>query len=137
DFMTAAGGKFPVGTTFPNHVLMGFRADKFQDGKYGALRVTEVTPDKPAARAGLQVGDVIKKVAGRRFKTDEEYLDATAKAARSSTYEVAIEREGKPQTLVLEREFRPPFDEEVVAKQKSASQVPTSIADELSKLAKL
>jgi membrane-associated protease RseP (regulator of RpoE activity) len=141
-FMSSAGGKFPVGTTFPNHVFMGFQPEPVQQGKYQALRVKEVLPNTPAARAGLQVGDVITRIAGRKFKNDDEYMEAIAKAAKSPTYNVDAVRNDTAISLSLEREFRPAFTEVVLAKPdplptSNQTASPTSVADELTKLVKL
>lgn len=140
-FLSSAGGKFPIGTRFPNHVVMGFNAENIQQGKYGALRVKEVMANTPAERAGLQIGDVVERIADRRFKNDEEYLEAIAKAAKSATYKIGASRNGESISLTLDREFRPPFAEAVVAQPSantdSVQPMSASVADELAKLLKL
>lgn len=137
-FMTAAGGKFPKGTTFPNHVFMGFQAESIADGNYRVLRVTEVTADSPAARSGMQVGDLVTRVAGKRFKDDNDYLDALEKAANHPSYEVQVDRRGASLKLAIDRQFRPAVDDVVVANEDvdKPGQVPIagSVADELGKL---
>lgn len=142
NFLGAAGGKLPVGTTFPNHVLMGFDSDDTKIGDFQALRVTKLAPGMPAEKAGMKVGDVVSRVAGKRFKTSDAYLDATAKAAESPSYDVEVYRDGKLVKLTLERALRPTWTEQVVATlapiDKPAQAVsPTSVADELAKLAQL
>lgn len=141
-FMGAAGGKFPVGTTFPNHVVMGVDVEDTQQGRYGAMRITGVNPNSAAMRAGIQVGDVVTKVAGRRFKNDGEYMDAIAKAASSATYPVEIMRNGSTISLMLDREFRPTYNEDVLSAAEpqyppSTGAASSSVADELAKLLKL
>ncbi|WP_243694010.1 PDZ domain-containing protein [Stenotrophomonas sp. ATCM1_4] len=141
-FMGAAGGKFPVGTTFPNHVVMGVDVEATQQGRYAAMRITGVRPDSAAMRAGIVVGDVVTRVAGRRFKNDDEYLAATEKAASSATYPVELTRNGATITLTLDREFRPAYVEEVLAQEEhlktpSTGTPSSSVADELAKLLKL
>lgn len=141
-FMGGAGGSFPVGTTFPNHAVMGVDVQGIQQGRYGAMRITGVRPESAAARAGIQVEDVVTRVAGRRFKNDEEYLEAMAKATKSPTYPVELTRNGSILTLILDREFRRAFTEAVAtpAAQPStaaAANATSSVADELAKLLKL
>lgn len=141
-FLSAAGGKLPVGTTFPNHVLMGVDGALSMNGKEGGFDVTKIFPDMPAAKGGVAVGDRIVKIAGKRFKSDDDYLDATAKAARSPTYEIEAIRAGKVIKLKMERAFRPSYTEETVPNTQpssvaAVSSAPVSIADELAKLAKL
>lgn len=142
NFLAAAGGKYPVGTAFPNHVLMGVLTAQTGDGKYAAWRVTQIVAGSAAEAAGMQAGDLITSVAKKRFKDADDYLDATAKAAKTATYEVGVTRAGKPMTFTLRREFRPAWTEAVVASPKAAApsvQVAAapSVADELRKLAKL
>jgi PDZ domain len=141
-FMAAAGGKLPLGTTFPNHVYIGFNMENIQNGKYRALKVTEVLPNTAASRAGLEIGDLVTRIAGRNFKDDEQYLEAVAKAAKSETYKLELNRNNQTITLTLDREFRPPYTEQVVAsnpnsKKSESLASSTSVADELAKLLKL
>lgn len=141
-FMVSAGGKFPVGTIFPNHVYIGFNMENIQNGKYRALKVTEVIPNTAASRAGLEIGDLVTRIAGRNFKDDEQYLEAVAKAAKSETYKLDVNRNNESITLTLDREFRPPYAESVIpnnepAKKPMPAVSSTSVADELAKLLKL
>ena len=140
-FMVAAGGKYPVGTTFPHHAALGVQAEDVRQGKSVGLRITAMEPDSAAAKAGLQVGDIVIQIAGKQFKDAGDYLDATAKAARSESYEVRFIRDAKPMMLRVARAFRAPITEAVVATAEPVSAPPpaspVSIADELAKLAKL
>ena len=144
-FLSTAGGKLPVGTSFPNHVMMGIDGPLTLKGKEGGLDVTEILPDTVASKSELAVGDRIIKIAGKKFKSDDDYLDATAKAAKTPSYEIEVLRSGKLVKLNMDRAFRPSSTEETVPKDIPAAQasVPasnspqTSVADELAKLAKL
>lgn len=141
-FMTGAGGRFPMGTTFPHHVVMGFNGKNIQHGRYVAVRVEEVLPNTPAARAGLQPADVITRIAGKRFKNDDEYLETLERAAKSPTYTIEVERNGSATSMTLDREFRPAYAEVVAPKPLNAianaeSSPTVSVADELQKLVKL
>lgn len=143
-FMTAAGGKYPPGTTFPNHVVMGVGVSPTTVAGGMGFTITKVEPGSAAEKAGMQVGDIVTSVAKKHFKNDAQYLDAIAKAAEAPTYEVAITRDGKPMTLTLDRVFRLAFSEMTVAKAESPvaappqlSAAPLDPADELAKLAAL
>jgi hypothetical protein len=142
DFMTAAGGKLPTGTTFPNHAWMGFTGRPIPQGKTIGVEVAELVPEQPAAVAGLQIGDIVTSIAGKKFSDTDGYLDATERAAKSPTYKIEYLRVGKKNTATLARAFRSPTSEQVVAKT-SEEPTPqqlgsvTSIADELAKFAKL
>ncbi len=141
-FMSVAGGKYPIGTTFPNHAALGVEADDVALGKYVGFRITEIHPGRPADKAGLKIGDVVTAIAGKRFKNTDNYLDATAKAAGAPTYEVEISRDGREMKVTVERAFRPPVTEQLVAQPETPAPAtrPTmapTVADELTKLAKL
>jgi len=142
NFMASAGGQFPVGTTFPNHVVLGFKPSEVILGSYRGMRIDEFAPGSAAARAGLQVGDVVTAVAGKKFKNRDDYLDATAQAAEKPAYAVEYMRNGKKLIASVQREFRPPITQSVLAQVAPATPVtvgaqPASVADELTKLLKL
>lgn len=143
NFMAAAGGKFPVGTTFPNHVVLGFKPGDVQLGAYHGMRIDELDASSSAAKAGLQVGDIVTAIGGKKFKKSDDYLDATAQAAEKPTYTVEYLREGKRLTATLERQFRPTITQAVTASAVNVASTPptsvasTSVADELAKLVKL
>ncbi len=139
-FLSSAGGKYPVGTTFPNHVAMGIQGDDVAYGRYVGLKITSVDDGSPAAKAGLQINDVVTKIARKPFKNMGDYLDATAKAAKVPTYEVEYVRAGATINAKLERAFRPAFSEVVLADAApdSPTQVSSaSVADEIEKLVRL
>lgn len=140
-FMGAAGGKYPLGTTFPNHAALGVDVENVSLGKLKGFRLTKITPGSAAEKAGLQIGDVVSAIAGKRFKNNDDYLDATAKAAAKPTYEIEVMREGKTIKVVVERAFRPIWAEQMTPAPHLAATAtntsPLSVADELSKLAKL
>lgn len=144
-FMTSAGGAYPVGTSFPNHAIIGVKGDDYRAGKFIDLRITSIEPESPAEKAGVLRNDLLSKIAGRRFKNLGDYLDATAKAAKTPTYEIEIIRGGKPLQLRVERAFRPTITENVKPRSSTAASPvapasttqPASVADEILKLSKL
>jgi membrane-associated protease RseP (regulator of RpoE activity) len=140
-FLATAGGAYPVGTTFPNHAVMGVTVADFNEGGTQGLKVTAIPPDSAAAKAGMQIGDVVTRIANKRLRSFADYLSATAKAAESPTYPVDIIRNGNAMTLTFDRAFRPAITQQIAPHSpEAASQVPgapRSVADELTKLAKL
>ena len=142
-FLGNAGGHFPKGTTFPHHAYLGVKFEAFTEGKFTNLRVTSLEPNSAGAAAGMQVGDVITSVVNKRFKDGDDFLDATAKATKTASYQVEVLRDGKPLKLIVPRAYRPTYEESVVAAPREplpvavANQPPLSVADELSKLGKL
>jgi len=147
NFLAAAGGQYPPGTTFPHHAILGIKPQNVQMGAYLGLKIEEVQPASPAEKAGLQKGDVVTAIAGKRFKNFNDYLDATAQAAKNPTYKVDYLRDDKRMTASVERQFRPPVSESALSRptlSNSAPETPaqvntpvSSVADELGKLAKL
>lgn len=143
-FMVDAGGALPVGTTFPNHAVMGVERKWVSEGKASALTVQSVAESSAANLAGIVPGDVIKRVAGKSINNEAGLLDALAKAAKTPTYPVEIVRDGKSMRLTLNRELRPAIAkldlqlEPATSTSGATSSGPTtSVADELAKFAKL
>lgn len=144
NFLASAGGKLPMGTTFPNHVFMGVGLEPVTSGKFTNMRVTSIQDGSSAGSAGVQIGDVITSIARKRFKDGDDMLDATAKAAKEPTYQIEVLRAGSPTKLTVQRAFRPAYSEAVIAVAAAPIAVtmanaaaPLSVADELGKLAKL
>ena len=59
-----------------------------------------VAPDSPAAKAGLMVGDQIKKIDGRDIATRVELLDAAAKG-KGAPLALEVLRDGRLETLTV------------------------------------
>ncbi len=61
-------------------------------------QIGSVNVGSPAERAGLKPGDLVKAVAAQPVFTPEELMQAIQKRA-GQTFDVTVEREGKPATL--------------------------------------
>lgn len=142
-FLGNAGGQYPIGTTFPNHVVLGFKPLGVRIGKNFGLQILELDPESPADRAGLAVGDIVISVAGKKLKNIDDYLDATAKAVSKPTYPIEYMRDGRRLTATLNRAFRPAITQQALPIATATASVPKqadqaiSVADELEKLVKL
>ena len=66
----------------------------------GAI-VAQVTPDSPAAHAGLQQGDVITQLNGARLLNGQALQVAVSETQPGTSISVGILRDGKPQTIKL------------------------------------
>ena len=88
-----------------------------QTGKAAGVYVTSVDPSSPAAKAGLQVGDVVTSVGNNEIDQNGNYVDPlygkieftnliTAKAFAGDTLPVHLQRAGKPMQLDLKLEHR-------------------------------
>jgi hypothetical protein len=94
----ATGGGGPQGVRLG--VELG-RDDK------GALVIDAVTPDEPAAKAGLKKGDRLLTAGGKPV-ADQTALVAILRGLRAGDkLEVEIEREGKKQTVAIEFPYFP------------------------------
>ena len=144
DMMRAAGGRYPEGTAFPNHAYVGSGFDYTETPQKG-LRLREVDPEGPFARAGLRDGDVVTRVAGERWKNFDDFYDGLHKAASSDQYEVEFYRAGDKTKASVARLFRsavgpleidnPPFGQ--ANEPQVVVQNEISTADELAKFADL
>jgi serine protease DegQ len=71
------------------------------------LRVRSVYPNSPAARAGLEPGDVVVAIDGRSIEGREDFETALASAGPGRTLAVAFRREGHERTARLTTERAP------------------------------
>lgn len=88
-----------------------------QTGKPAGVYVTSIDPDTPAAKAGLQVGDIVLAVGGNTIDQNGNYVDPlygkieftnliTARAFAGDTVTMQIQRDGKPMQLSLALDHR-------------------------------
>ncbi len=66
----------------------------------GAI-VSQVTPDSPAAHAGLKSGDVLRELNGRKMINGSALQVAVSETAPGTAIELGILRDGKPQTIKI------------------------------------
>jgi S1-C subfamily serine protease len=109
-FPSAGFGFFP--TRDPQ--LRTFAA---QTGNPGGVYVTGVEPNMPAAKAGLQVGDIVVEIGNNEIDQNGNYVDPlygkieftnliTARSFAGDTLNVKIQRAGKPLQLAFALEHR-------------------------------
>lgn len=89
--------------------LRDVTADQARDWKlgesYGAL-VKSVEPDSPAAKAGLQSGDVIEQFAGERVHSVAELRRMVNETPPGRTVQIEVRRNGETKTLSAKLEHR-------------------------------
>jgi len=64
------------------------------DSRDGAM-VTQVLPDRPAERAGLEIGDIILTVDGERIRNTRDLIDYVSAQGPDATVELEILRDGE------------------------------------------
>jgi serine protease Do len=69
--------------------------------------VTEVRPETPAKKAGLQDGDIILEFAGQRVSTPSELQRLVERAGIGRRHELRVLRDGKQLTMSIELEALP------------------------------
>src|SRR5688572_28881019 len=79
-------------------------------------QISSVAPDSPAAKAGIQPGDVVVAVAGQPVYTPEDLVEAI-RTRPGQPFEITVERDGKRLTLSVTPEptkDKTPTGEELV-----------------------
>ena len=74
-------------------VTMGIMPDYTFEGK--GLRVDGVSDGKPAAKAGVQKGDLIIQLGEHAISNVKEYMSALGSFKKGDTTKVKVNREGK------------------------------------------
>jgi serine protease Do len=72
-----------------------------------AAVVTEVRPDTPAAKAGMQPGDLIEEFDGHAIGSPRDLQSVVERSKVGASHQVTISRHGKQQTLTVSLEAMP------------------------------
>lgn len=80
---------------------MQYTGDGARVGAKGKDGTSSVTPDGPAARAGIKPGDVITKVDGQRVHSGEELIVKIRAHRPGDRLKLTLTRDGKEQTKTL------------------------------------
>ncbi len=91
-------------------------------GTHGAL-VAATQPDSPAAKAGVQPGDIVESVEGKPVTSPHDLASIVAAVHPGGTAQVAILRDGTARTLSVAVATLP--DEQPAAQEAQASEGPT------------
>ncbi len=70
-------------------------------GEQGGVAVLQVTPDSPAAKAGVKAGDVIVKAGNKSIKDFEDLLNTLAQHKAGDKLPLEVRRDGKEQKLTV------------------------------------
>ncbi|MBS1677334.1 MAG: trypsin-like peptidase domain-containing protein [Actinobacteria bacterium] len=98
-----------IATGHAEHSYLGLQATLVQapDGSVSGLQVVAVDPTGPAARAGIEPGDVITEVAGEAVTGADQLLALTLKQRAGAQVELEIERHGATQAVTVTLEKAP------------------------------
>ena len=77
-------------------------ADKFGYASHDGAFVQDVLPDGPAAKAGLEAGDIVTRFQGHEIKTSNQFRNAVAATSPGTRSELQIIRDSKPKTISVE-----------------------------------
>jgi sRNA-binding protein len=66
------------------------------------VRITEVVPSYPGAKAGLEVGDIILSISGKKITSEKEYSEAVDSAGREMKLEVRNKKGGNVCSVIIQ-----------------------------------
>jgi serine protease Do len=82
------------------------------------LRAEGIYPESPAARAGLRKGDVIVQMNERPIRSLADFRSAILALRYDSPMVMKVSRDGKPVTLNIRFEMRPPLPKQTPSTEK-------------------
>lgn len=88
-------------TTRPKASLGVMVGPPAPSGEQGGVAVLQVTPDSPAAKAGMKPGDVIVKAGDKTVKDFENLLNTLAQHKAGDKLALEVRRDGKEQKLTV------------------------------------
>jgi serine protease Do len=88
-------------------VIPQYLAEELKIPVRGGVQLTKITAGSPAAKSGMEIGDVILELAGQRIFTPEDFRSLVEQLPADSDYPIKFLRDGKQQTL----EIRPVVSE--------------------------
>ncbi len=96
---TSAAGGSGHGIYFGSRPNYAYKGD--------GVKLDGVSPDSPAAKAGLQGGDIVVSFGGLEVHDVESYMTAMSGKKPGDEVEVIVERDGKKKTLKAKLTARP------------------------------
>ncbi len=100
----------------PENLTPEFREGLGIGGLEGVL-VGFVSPDRPAAKAGIQTYDVLTHFDKQPLRNSDDFYSAVANAQPAQEVEIALVRGGQPMTLRAKLDRRPPDDRQLDSRQ--------------------
>jgi S1-C subfamily serine protease len=81
--------------------------EQFGLSRSSGILIAEVTPGGPAAKAGIQQGDIIYEVDGEAMVESSDLLVAIRDMEPGDEVEVKLDRNGQEMTITVTLEERP------------------------------
>ena len=104
-----AGG--PGGGGISDSVSKGWMGVNVKDTEnIDGVYVVQAYEDEPAAKAGIEPGDVIKEVNGEKIKTPSDLIDNVSNMNAGESIKVKLIRDGIEKITMVRLEKRPPTD---------------------------
>jgi putative serine protease PepD len=91
--------------TAPKHAYLGLQTTQAQSGD--GAQIADATAGGPAARAGLQTGDVVTQVDGTTIASPDDVAQSIADTKPGDQVEVTVRRNGSDQTVKVTLGQRP------------------------------
>src|SRR5262245_50809902 len=94
--------KIAMGTP-PSRVYIGVAGEDNKEG----VKVTQITPDSPAAKAGLKTGDLIKSLDKKPATRNQQLAEQLRKRKAGETITLEVVRDQKARAIAVTLEDRP------------------------------
>jgi S1-C subfamily serine protease len=88
---------------------LGVIADD-RTAKGSGVELLEIVADSPAAKSGLEAGDVVTKIDDKAIRNLDEFADALQGRPVGAKVRFSIERQGEPKVTEVTLASRPPAD---------------------------
>jgi S1-C subfamily serine protease len=84
-----------------SHPVLGLSAKSVSNSVASGAQVSDIKPNSPAERAGIQKNDVVVKVGDRPVADSDEFVVAVRQLKVGQDATIEVMREGRPVTLVV------------------------------------
>jgi S1-C subfamily serine protease/photosystem II stability/assembly factor-like uncharacterized protein len=94
----------PAAPPPPSDIYMGIQGE---DGPQGGARLTQITEDGPAAKAGLEQGDIVQAIDGQKLANYDALTEAIRTRKAGDKIKVSILRATETKEIEVTLDYRP------------------------------
>lgn len=94
----------PAAPPPPSDIYMGIQGE---DGPQGGARLIQITEDGPAAKAGLEQGDIVQAIEGQKLANYDALTEAIRTRKAGDKIKVSIVRGSETKEVELTLDYRP------------------------------